>query len=234
MKMNFGKLSTKELATTSQRTITVSAEPAYEVVKDNPLLAALGTVYNEYDAVYVKKAFSGRSEELSEADKDRDVPFSGLKSILLGHSKLTASPYNQLAKDIYAIIEKHGIGLDRYNYAEETAQMKKLLEELELPANAAKIEQMQLTPIVSQIKTAQIAFEKLFNEVAGENSELRLMESATSMRQRLETALRNYFNLVKAMSSQPGWKELYAKLDEIAKAVYTAKAAAKAEEGQAK
>jgi hypothetical protein len=152
----------------------------------------------------------------------------------VGYSKLSISPFNQQAKDIYAIIEKHGIGLDRYNYAEETAQIKKLLEELDLPTNAAKIEQMQLTPVVIQIKTARAAFEKLLNEVAGKNSELRLMESATSMRQRLEAALRNYFNLVKAMSSQPGWKELYAKLDEIAKAVYTAKAATKPEEAQVK
>ena len=36
------------------------------------------------------------------------------------------------------------------------------------------------------------------------------------------------------MSSQPGWKELYAKLDEIAKAMYSTKAAAKAEDGEVK
>ena len=234
MKMNFRLLSTRELAATSQRTITVSGEPAYAVVKNNPLLVALEAVYNEYDAVYVKKTFSGKSEQLAEADKNRDVPFGGLKSVLVGHSKLAISPYNQQAKDIYSIIEKHGIGLDRYSYAEETAQLKKLLEELDLPANAAKIEQMQMTPVVTQIKTAQAAFEKLFNETAGENSELRLMESATSMRKNLEAALRNYFNLVKAMSSQPGWKELYAKLDEMAKAVYSTKAATKATDGELK
>jgi len=154
MKMNFGKLSTKELAATSQRTLVVSAEPAYAVVKNNPLLAALETVYNEYDAVYVKKAFSGRGDELFVMDKERDMPFGGLKDILVGYSKLSISPYNQAAKDIYAIIEKHGIGLDRYSYAEETAQMKKLLEELSLPANAAKIEEMLLKPVVAQIKTA--------------------------------------------------------------------------------
>jgi len=232
MKMNFRLLSTKELAATTQRTLIVSAEPAFAEVKNNPLLAALDTTYNEYDAVYVKKTYSGKGFELFVMDKDRDMPFGGLKDVLVGHSKLAISPYNQLAKDIYAIIEKHGIGLDRYSYAEETAQMKKLLEELELPANAAKTEEMKLTPIVTQIRTAHTAFENKFNEVAGENSELRLMESASSMRLRLETALRNYFNLVKAMSSQPGWKELYAKLDEIAKAVYSTKAATKAVEGQ--
>ncbi len=232
--MNFGKLSTKELAALSQRTIVVSDEAAFAVVKNNPLLTALQAVYNEYDAVYVKKTFSGKSELLAEADKKRDTLFGGLKNILVGHSKLAVSPYYQSAKEIYAIIEKHDIALDRYKYAEETAQLKKLLEELDLAVNVAKIEQMQLATIITQLKAAQTEFEKLFNETAGENSELRLMESATSMRKNLEAALRNYFNLIKAMSSQPGWKELYAKLDEIAKAVYSTKVAAKAEDGEVK
>jgi hypothetical protein len=232
MKMNFRQLSTKDLAAMCQRTFTVSSEAAFTTVTNNPLLTALQTVYNEYDAVYVKKTFSGKSELLASADKKRDTLFGGLKDILLGHSKLSISSYNQTAKDVYAIIELHDIALDRFSYAEETAQLKKLLEELALPGNAAKVEQMQLTGIVTELKTAQAEFENLFNQAAGENSELRLMESATSMRQQLEAALRDYLNLVKAMSSQPVWKELYAKLSEVAKAVYNSRAAAKAEESQ--
>lgn len=218
MKISFTNLSTKDLAALGQRTITVSDEPAFAVVKDNPLLAAVKTVYNEYDAVYTKKAFSGKGDLLLEADGKRDAPFGGFKFILLGHIKVSSSPYQQDAKDIYAIVEKYGIDLDRYKYAEETAQMKKLLEELDKPENAAKIERMQLTAIVTQIKEAQTAFERLFNEVAGENAELHTMESASSFRKTLETALRNYFNVVKAMNTQPGWRELYAKLDEVVKA----------------
>lgn len=218
MKINLPQLSTKDLAALGQRTITISDEPAFAVVKDNPLLAAVKTVYTDYDAVYTKKAYSGKGDLLIEADGNRDAPFGGFKFILLGHIKVSSSPYRQDAKDIYAIVEKYGIDLDRYKYAEETAQMKKLLEELDKPENAAKIERMQLTPVVTQIKEAQTAFEKLFNEVAGENSELRMLESASSFRKTLEVTLRNYFNVVKAMNQQPGWKELYAKLDEVVKA----------------
>jgi hypothetical protein len=218
MRINLAQLSTKDLAALSQRTITISDEPAYAIVKDNPLLAAVKTVYNEYDAVYTKKAYSGKGDLLIEFDGNRDAPFGGLKGILLGHTKVSSSPYQQDAKDIYAIIEQYGIDLDRYKMAEETAQMKKLLEDLDKPENAAKIERMLLTAVVTQIKEAQTAFEKLFNEVAGENSELRTMESASSFRKTLETALRNYLNVVKAMNSLPGWKELHAKLDEVVKA----------------
>jgi len=180
-------------------------------------------MYNDYDAVYTKKAYSGKGDLLLEADGKRDAPFGGFKFILLGHIKVSNSPYQQDAKDIYAIVEKYGIDLDRYKYAEETAQLKKLMEELDKPANVAKIENMQLTAVVTQIKDAQTAFEKLFNEIAGENSELRLMESASSFRKTFEVTLRNYFNLVKAMSEQPGWRELYAKLDEAVKAANNSK-----------
>jgi len=215
MKKDLSRLSTKDLAALSQRIIIISDEPAFAVVTNNPLLTA---VRNDYDAVYTKKTYSGKGDLLIEADKKRDALFSGLKFILQGHIRISSSPYHQNAKDIYAIIEQYGIDLDRYKYAEETAQLKKLLEDLGKPENAAKIANMQLTSIVTQIAEAQSAFETMFNQAAGENSELRLQESATSVRLNLETALHNYLNVVKAMNTQPGWRELYAKLDEVVKA----------------
>lgn len=226
MKINLSRLSTKDLATLTKRSLTISDEPEFAVVKNNPLLEIAKTVYGEYDAVYTKQTYSGKGDLLFEADDKRDAPFGGFKFILQGHSRISSSPYLQDAKDIYAIIEKYGIDIDRYKYAEESALMKKMLEELDLPENAAKIERMQLTPVVTQIKEAQTGFETLFNELAGENAGLRVMESATSLRKSLETALRNYLNVVKAMNQLPGWKELSAKLEEVLKAANNSKPAA--------
>ncbi len=216
-------MSTKDLAAVCQRAITVSDEPTYAVVRDNPLLMALKIVYGDYDTVYTKKTYSGKGILLVDADGNRDTPFSGMKSVLVGHAKLSDSPFQQEAIEIYAIFEKYGVDLDRYKWAEETAQMKKLLEELFKPENAAKIERMQLTFALNQINAAQIAFEKLFNEIAEENSELRMMESASSIRKTLQTTLINYLNVVQAMNSLPGWKELYAKLDEMVKAAHNSR-----------
>ena len=219
MTVNLRKLSTKELAALCQRTITVSDETAFAVVTDNPLLLVVKTIYNDYDAVYIKKTYSGKSELLFKYDLNRNNYLGGIKSILRGHSKLTTSPYYQEATDLYEIFKRYGIGIDKLKYAEETAQLKKLIDELELPQNKAKIETMLLSEMVTQFKAAQTEFEEFFNEMAGENSELRMQESASSMRDRLEDALRNYFNVIKAMKNVPGWKELYAKLDEVIKSV---------------
>ncbi|NDP21520.1 MAG: hypothetical protein GZ091_10620 [Paludibacter sp.] len=229
MRINLAQLSTKDLATLSQRVITISEEPASLVVKDNPLLSVLKTVYADYDAVYTKKAYSGKGVLVAEADSRRDIPFGGLKNIILGYSKISGTPFQQKAKDIYAIVENYGIDLDRYTYSTETAQLKKLLEAFDKPENVAKLESMQLTAIVTQIKTAQTEFEQIFNEQAAANAELRVMESASSIRKNLELAMRNYLNVVKAMNLQLGWKELYAKLDEVLKAANNSKQVAKPE-----
>ena len=218
MILSFTSLSTKDLATLGQRVITISDEPAFAVVRDNPLLAVVKTVYNEYDTLYTKKAFSGKGDLLIEADSKRDIPFGALKFILIGHAKVSSSPVQQDAKDIYASIEEFGIDMDRYKWAEETAQLKKLIEKLDEPENSIKIDRMQLRPIVDHMKEAHFSFERLFNEIASENAELHMMESASSFRRTLEAALRNYLSVVKAMKELQGWKELYAKLDEVVKA----------------
>jgi hypothetical protein len=223
MKINLTDLSTKDLAALSQRTITTSEEPAFAVVQGNPLLGAVKLVYGEYDAVYTKSAFSGKGKLLVTADRKRDTPFGGFKFVLQGYAKLSSSPYQQDAIDIYDIVKKYGIDLDRYKWAQETAQMKKLLEELNKPENVVKIERMLLTPVVAEIRAAQAAFEVLFLEIAGENSELHNMESATSFRKTLESTLRNYFTLVTAMNQLPGWSALDAKLDELVKAANNSK-----------
>jgi hypothetical protein len=223
MKINLTDLTTNDLAALSQRAITTSEEPAFAVVQGNPLLEAVKSVYGEYDAVYTKNAFSGKGKLLIATDGKRDTPFGALKFILQGYAKLSSSPYQQDAKDIYAIIKKYGIDLDRYKWAHETAEMKKLLEELYRPENVVKIDRMLLTSVVAEIRDAQTAFEALFLEIAGENSQLHNMESATSFRKTLESSLRNYFSLVTAMNQHRGWKALDGKLDELIKAANNSK-----------
>ena len=141
----------------------------------------------------------------------------------MGHARATASPYAKDAQELYAIIEKYGLDLNTYKNAEETAQLKKLLEELDSPVNKAKLARLLLTEVLTQLKTAQEDFEKLFNEIAGENAGLRLLDSASNMRKTLEVNLRSFLTLVTAMNTQPGWRELHAKLDEAVKAASNSK-----------
>ena len=223
MKINFSSLTTKNLATLGQRVITISDAATHAVVKDHPLLLALKAANAEYDAVYAKSAFSGKGVLVAEADVRRDDIFGGLKSVVVGYSKINGFTLQQDAIDIYAVIQKYGIELDRYSYSEESAQLKKLLEELAKPDNVTKIQHLQLAEVVASLKLAQENFERVFAEQAGANAELRQTESASSSRRNFETAIRNYLNVVKAMYTLPGWKELYTELDEVVKAVRNSK-----------
>lgn len=219
MKISLSNLNTKNLATLSLRVITVSEKPAYEsIVKDNPLLAILKEQYNVYETLYLKESYSGMGPEVAAADEKRDNPFRGSRSILEGYTLIDGFTYQADAKALYAVIEQVGVGLNRYSYSEETARMRKLIEEWDKAENVERIAHLNLTDIVAMMKTAQTEFETIFHAQAEANAALRETDSASSIRGTIEKALRNYFDMVSSMSALDVWKTLYSELNEIVKA----------------
>jgi len=71
MKITLSKLSTKDLATLTQRIINVSESGTYTVITNHPLLSDLKLKYADYDAVYAKQIYSGKGNEVAQADKER-------------------------------------------------------------------------------------------------------------------------------------------------------------------
>ena len=61
MKISFSKLSTKDLATLAQRTISASQNGNYTVIANHTLLQNIINQYTDYDAVYTKLSHSGKS-----------------------------------------------------------------------------------------------------------------------------------------------------------------------------
>ncbi len=218
MTISLARQSTKSLATLASRLIEISKKSEHAVVLNHPLLAALILSYAAYDAVYGKSIYSGKGKEVADADNLRDETFAGLKFILIGYAKISMHPRCNDARELNGIIEKYGIDLDRYTYAEESAAMKKLLEDFEKPENAAKFNLLSLTEVLTLLKTQHARFEELFSEQVQANAGLRQMESASSLRSSLESALRNYLGMVKAMKVLDDWKALSAEVDEVLKA----------------
>jgi len=228
MKITLTRQSTSNLGALAARAISTSKKEEYSVVKENPLLVNLETVYGNYFAVYGKQTYSGMGNEVVDADLLRDAPFIGVKTILLGYSKINGYELQQDAEDLYAIFERRGLDLDTYSYADETTEMDKLIEELGTPVNAAKLERLHLTAPFGMMKTGQAKFKTTFSEQASANAQLRKQESASSLRNNLETALRNYLNVVEAMKSVAGWDDLYLELSEIVQAARNSSLQAKA------
>ena len=218
MKITLSKLSTKDLATLTQRTINVSDSGTYEVITDHPLLAELKNKYAEYDAVYTKQIYSGKGKDVADLDIERDLAYSNLKAFLNGYRRLLSAVNRQSAEDLYQIFKQFGLNLDRLSYSSQTAQMKKLIEELEKPENAQKLKELNVEKAFNEMKDKQTAFEAIFAEQAGANADLRNQKSASGIRKDLEKTLKSFLGLLTAMKDVTDWKLFYNDVNELVKA----------------
>lgn len=218
MKITLTNLSTKNLATLAQRIINSSQSGNYTIVENHPLLLALTTSYATYDAVYTKLTYSGKGKEVATADKERDDAFSSIKAFLNGYRKLSFAANHTDAEALYTIFKQFGLNLGTLSYSAQTAQLKKLIEALEMPENTQRIDNLAITPAFNDLKTKHEAFETIFAEQAEANADLRTIASATATRKELEQSVRSYLSLVTAMKDVPDWSKLYYDLNEIVKA----------------
>ncbi|ALR30673.1 hypothetical protein ATE47_09100 [Chryseobacterium sp. IHB B 17019] len=218
MKIALTMLSTKDLATLAQRIISNSQSGKYTVITNHPLVASLQTSYTEYDKVYTKQAFSGKGKDVAAADRERDLAYSNFKAFLNGYRKLPSAPNVQLSEDLYGIFKTFGLDIDRLSYSSQTAQMKKLIETLELPENQQKITALSINTAFAEMKTKQADFEDIFAQQAEANADLRQMTSASAIRKDLEKVLKSYINLITAMKDVQGWELLYSDINELVKA----------------
>lgn len=218
MKITLSKLSTKDLATLCQRIINSSESGNFPVISDHPLLTDLKTMFADYDEVYTKQIYSGKGVNVAEADRERDNAFRVLKNFLNGYRKMTTLSNYQFAEDVFQIFRLYGIDVDKESYSRQTAQMKKLIEDLEKPENIQKLHALSLTTAFNDMKSKHEAFEIIFAEQAVANANLRLMKSATAIRRDLEKTIKSFLSLITAMKDIKDWKLLYADLNELVKA----------------
>jgi len=229
MRITFSQFNTNDLVTLVQRCIKVSEESDFDVLSNHQLLFKLKSAYNKFGKVYYSNLYSDKNKLLFDANRKRDIPYKAFKSILSGYIHQLSYSYYLEALEIYSIIECFGIELNTQNYYVETIQMKKLIEELEKAENASKIEKLQLTHLVSEMKVAQKAFDFLYNNTESYinyTSKTEYLKNnintnyfQNSNREILETALYNYFNMVEIMNNLTVWRELYIKLNNELKTI---------------
>lgn len=217
MKITFGKISTKELAALAERVINSSENGKYTVVENHELLLEIKNEYENYDKVYNKSSFSGKGEDVAAADEARDKVFSNLKDFLKSYSKMTSMANFEDAGALYKVLKKTGLNIHRNNYAEQTALMKKLIEDLSTEENLEKISALNLMSVYDNLRAAQSRFERLYAEQAEANAELRILPSASDIRTNLQKDLDNYFKLLSAMKKVPGWEMIYVEINELVK-----------------
>ena len=120
------------------------------------------------------------------------------------------------ATTLYKAIRRFEIR--RLTYAEKTTQLVHLIEELEKPEHAEQLKRLKLQAAFDVLKTKYEDFETLYAEHVEANAALRATPSATAIRKRLERALRDYIDFLKAMRSIREWTMIYHEVHELVKA----------------
>ena len=217
MKISLVRLTTKNLATLALRVIEASKTGKTQLGQQHPMLMDLEEKYRAYDEVYTKQTFSGKGKSVAEADEARDKAFSSLKNFLWGYRQVSSVPNADQAGELYEVIKLFGTDIDRLSYSAQSAQMKKLIEELDKPENTIKINVLSLSAAFMELKTKHQHFEQLYTEQAEANANLRKMPSATAIRRDLEKSLKSYLDLISIMKTQPGWADFYQEVNELVK-----------------
>lgn len=218
MKITLTSLSTKNLATLAKRSIETSVSGKYPVMDGNPLLAKLQATYTHYEQVYAKETYSGKGKDVAAADELRDLLYSNLRAFLDGYRRISSVPNYDMAETLYQIFVKYGLELPRLSYAEQTAQMLKLLEELDGAENQTQITTLHLKTAYDEMKAAHLAFEAAFADQSESNALLRNQSSASALRRGLEADLRVFLGFMTNMKEVPGWGIFYNEVNELAKA----------------
>lgn len=219
MKISLQRISTKDLAALTMRVIDASKNGKNRVSDSNPLLTEVEKHYTDYDAVYTKQPFSGKGKSVAQADEERDRVFIHFKNFLWGYRQISTMLNADKAEKLYQIIKVFGTDLNKLSYAEETAQLKKLIEELEKPENKAMLTALGLETTFTELKQKQTEFEEIFADQAATNADLRKFPSASVARKTLEKSLRTYLDFLEVMKNQPQWNALYLEVSELVKAV---------------
>ena len=217
MKISLVRLTTKNLATLALRVIEASKTGKTQLGQQQPMLMDLEEKYRAYDEVYTKQTFSGKGKSVAEADEARDKAFSSLKNFLWGYRQVSSVPNADQAGELYEVIKLFGTDIDRLSYSAQSAQMKKLIEELDKPENTIKINALSLSAAFMELKTKHQHFEQLYTEQVEANADLRKMPSATAIRRDLEKSLKSYLDLISIMKTQPDWADFYQEVNELVK-----------------
>ncbi len=217
MKISLVRLTTKNLATLALRVIEASKTGKTQLGQQQPMLMDLEEKYRAYDEVYTKQTFSGKGKSVAEADEARDKAFSSLKNFLWGYRQVSSVPNADQAGELYEVIKLFSTDIDRLSYSAQSAQMKKLIEELDKPENTMKINVLSLSTAFMELKTKHQHFEQLYTEQAEANADLRKMPSATAIRRDLEKSLKSYLDLISIMKTQPDWADFYQEVNELVK-----------------
>lgn len=113
----------------------------------------------ELESLYKKATANEKTKDIMALDERRDDAINGIYYFLLGHSYHYDAQEKQNAQLLLSNLSLYGSGISRMNYQAETATLNNILRDWETkPELAAAVNSFNLTPWVTELKTANEAF----------------------------------------------------------------------------
>ena len=217
LKKNVTHLSNEALYSLASGTIREVMQVDSVAVSGTPQYKAIEPARAAFFAVLNKEPSSGMGEEVERLDRGRGYRLSGLYEVVKGMSHFSALETN--AKKLLPLFEKEQQKrrMGRKTYAQETAAIDRLHEDLNTTENAAIMTALGISTMENEMYMANQMFKTYYLQSVDKNAALLYKSSATKKRKPLEDALRNFFMLVEAMKDIEPWTGLHTDLSELAK-----------------
>jgi len=144
------------------------------------------------------------TDELAEADGDRDQAFRCFKFISMGMSMGLLAENASKALSVYKVLEKYGLDLQRAGYKTETALLISLFEDLDKANYQQDMTDLGILSYYESLKSAQEAFDRLHKQSA----EMKTESDKTS-----RSASEIKLDYIPALQKLTALLRLYAELD---------------------
>lgn len=129
---------------------------------------------------------------MEAADEARDAAMSALVGFVKGQSYLTHADWHKAALAVHAVIGKYSTGINQLSYAEQTAKINSLLEELASSKYSVLVDQiLYLSAMISDLRSAQTTFEAAYAAYMEALKKNREIPNATAVKPQLLSIINN-------------------------------------------
>ncbi|MFV0505144.1 MAG: DUF6261 family protein [Bacteroidales bacterium] len=153
-------------------------------IADDASLHATIALLEEKNAQLITAIEKNKAHSLLESfDQNRDGAFRACYQYLEACTLLPAGEAQVAAERIFAIFEKYGLSMIRMSYIEQTAQMKSIIEELEVAEIKAQVAAIaQLDVMVENLKQTQSDFQQAHSKYTSQLSVSKGEQSASELK----------------------------------------------------
>ena len=214
-------LLTGELKITGQRL----ADIVMETLSDESFFQGLGNLIQK-DVDLLERA-TARSRgnaftaRLAEADEARDEAFVAFRDYAKAISGRRSDTLANAGAFLFSLIEVRGVSLHRLGYAQQSAAMNELLDDLNTPEAVAAIEVIGGQAWFDELRETHEAFEETYQEKVAVESQEDIPQTHT-IRKNLSANLETLLSALEALSQiwdgtakEAKINQLIAQVDEI-------------------